>query len=114
MGDRQVLRFLTKKEGRKQTSFHMFYSCIPSASGGFDDEYCKCVGVGDGDLNIAYPTNGTQFINIRWLLAYFKGFQPEWYISTLYHCRDIPFWSETLYLLSPLFIPFDKLCTYMS
>ena len=25
-----------------------------------------------------------------------KGFQPEWYISTTYHCRDTPFWSETL------------------
>ena len=25
-----------------------------------------------------------------------EGFQPEWYISTACHCRDIPFWSETL------------------
>ena len=25
-----------------------------------------------------------------------KGFQPEWYISTMYHCRDTPIWSETL------------------
>ena len=25
-----------------------------------------------------------------------EGFQPERYISTLFHCRDIPFWSETL------------------
>ena len=25
-----------------------------------------------------------------------KGFQPEWYILTVYHCRDIPFWLETL------------------
>ena len=24
-----------------------------------------------------------------------KGFGPEWCISTVYHCRDIPFWSET-------------------
>ena len=25
-----------------------------------------------------------------------EGFQPEPYISNPYHCRDIPFWSETL------------------
>ena len=25
-----------------------------------------------------------------------EGFRPEWYISTIYHCRDIPFWLETL------------------
>ena len=29
-------------------------------------------------------------------LIIFEGFRPEWYISTLYHCRDISFWSETL------------------
>ena len=29
---------------------------------------------------------------------YFEGFQLEWYISTVYHCRDILFWSETLNL----------------
>ena len=28
-----------------------------------------------------------------WL--HFKGFQPEWCILTIYHCRDIPFWLET-------------------
>ena len=27
---------------------------------------------------------------------YIEGFRPEWYILTIYHCRDIPFWSETL------------------
>ena len=27
---------------------------------------------------------------------YFEGFQPEWCISTIYHCRDTPFWSVTL------------------
>ena len=26
----------------------------------------------------------------------FDGFQPEWCISTIYHCREIPFWSEAL------------------
>ena len=30
----------------------------------------------------------------------FEGFRPEWYISTLYHCRDIPFWWETLNIFS--------------
>ena len=25
-----------------------------------------------------------------------EGFQPEKYIWTTYHCRDIPFWLETL------------------
>ena len=25
-----------------------------------------------------------------------EGFQPEWYISTIYQCEDIPFCSETL------------------
>ena len=25
-----------------------------------------------------------------------EGFRPEWYILTIYHCRDIPIWSETL------------------
>ena len=24
-------------------------------------------------------------------VTHIKGFQPEWYISTIYHCRDIPF-----------------------
>ena len=28
------------------------------------------------------------------------GFRPEWYILTIYHCRDIPFWSETLDMVS--------------
>ena len=28
--------------------------------------------------------------------ACIKGFQPEWYISTLCDCTDIPFWLETL------------------
>ena len=27
---------------------------------------------------------------------HFEGLRPEWYISTIYHCRDIPFWLETL------------------
>ena len=25
-----------------------------------------------------------------------EGFRPEWYLSTIYHCRDMPFWLETL------------------
>ena len=25
-----------------------------------------------------------------------KGFQPEWYVLTIYQCRDIPYWWETL------------------
>ena len=25
-----------------------------------------------------------------------KGFRPEWYIMTIYNCRDIPFWWEAL------------------
>ena len=29
-------------------------------------------------------------------LERFEGFRPERNISTIYHCRDIPFWSETL------------------
>ena len=29
-------------------------------------------------------------------LVYIEGFQPDWYISTQYHCRDTPFWLETL------------------
>ena len=29
---------------------------------------------------------------------HFKGFRPEWCISTIYHCRDTPFWWETLNL----------------
>ena len=28
--------------------------------------------------------------------TYIEGFLPEWYISTIYHCRDTLFWSETL------------------
>ena len=28
--------------------------------------------------------------------THFEGFRPEWCISTIYHCRDIPFWLETL------------------
>ena len=28
-----------------------------------------------------------------------EGFRPEWYILTIYHCKDIPFWLETLDLL---------------
>ena len=27
-----------------------------------------------------------------------EGFRPEWYILTIYHCRDKPFWLETLEL----------------
>ena len=26
-----------------------------------------------------------------------EGFRPEWYISTIYQCKDIPFWSETFH-----------------
>ena len=33
------------------------------------------------------------------LLLHFEGFQPEWYTSTIYHWRDIPFWLESLDLL---------------
>ena len=29
-----------------------------------------------------------------------EGFWPEWCIFTIYHCRDVPFWSGTLNLLS--------------
>ena len=29
----------------------------------------------------------------------YKDFQPDWYISTVYHFRDAPFWSETLDIL---------------
>ena len=29
-----------------------------------------------------------------------EGFQLEWYISTICHCGDIPFWSETLEIWS--------------
>ena len=29
---------------------------------------------------------------------YFESFWPEWYILTIYHFRDIPFWSEMLSL----------------
>ena len=28
-----------------------------------------------------------------------QGFWPEWYISTIYHCKDIPFRSETLEII---------------
>ena len=34
-------------------------------------------------------------------ISHFKGFWPEWYISTIYHIKDIPFQSETLDLFSP-------------
>ena len=39
------------------------------------------------------------------LLLHFEDFQPEWYTSTIYHCRDIPFWLESLDLL-----PWQKSC----
>ena len=29
-----------------------------------------------------------------------EGFQPEWYITTIHHCRDIPFWLEALGIIS--------------
>ena len=28
--------------------------------------------------------------------AQIEGFRPEWRISTIYHGRDMPLWSETL------------------
>ena len=31
---------------------------------------------------------------------YFEGFRSEWYICTVYHCKDMPFWSETLDFIS--------------
>ena len=30
---------------------------------------------------------------------YFRGFWPEWYICTIYHAWDTPFWSGTLNLV---------------
>ena len=30
-------------------------------------------------------------IVVLWFM-YIEGFRPEWYIWTIYHCRDIPFW----------------------
>ena len=30
------------------------------------------------------------------LEVHMEGFQPEWYILTKHHCRDMPFWLETL------------------
>ena len=29
-----------------------------------------------------------------------EGFRPEWYISTMTYSQDIPFWSETLNIIS--------------
>ena len=39
---------------------------------------------------------------LSWL--YFEGFQPEWHVSTLYDCRDIPCWSETLNFFVIVFV----------
>ena len=30
--------------------------------------------------------------------SHIEGFRPEWCICTICHCRDTPFWSETLYI----------------
>ena len=35
------------------------------------------------------------YLGRKFVCVYIEGFQPEWYISTLFYCRDIPFWSET-------------------
>ena len=54
-------------------------------------------------------------------VLYNEGFQSEWCISTINHCRDTPFWLETLdklrdrfscvYCLNPLSAPHQ---TYLS
>ena len=31
-------------------------------------------------------------------IQYFEGFQPDWYISLLFLCRDVPVWLEPLEL----------------
>ena len=36
------------------------------------------------------------FFNLIYHAFYIEGFQPEWYILTIYHCRDIPYWWGTL------------------
>ena len=37
-------------------------------------------------------------VPVWWMFSrvHIKGFRPEWYISTIYHCRDTSFWLETL------------------
>ena len=36
------------------------------------------------------------WVVVLWISFHIEGFWPEWYISTTYHCRNIPFLSETL------------------
>ena len=43
-----------------------------------------------GGIQLWHDRVRTKRIN-----KYFEGFQPEWYISTLYLCRNIAFWLET-------------------
>ena len=36
------------------------------------------------------------FFNLIYHAFHIKGFRPEWYVLTIYQCRDIPYWWETL------------------
>ena len=48
---------------------------------------CVCVSV------CIYRGFPTRMVYLKYDI---EGFQPEWCISNIYHCRDIPLWSETL------------------
>ena len=37
-------------------------------------------------------------VKLFWVLANIEGSRPEWCISSMMYSRDIPFWSETLYM----------------
>ena len=41
-----------------------------------------------------------------------EGFQPEWYISTIYHAWITPFWSETLNMIQDRHFSAHNQCTW--
>ena len=48
--------------------------------------------------NASFEVLTSSFISLPTvysLESYVEGFRSEWYISTIYHCRDTSFWSET-------------------
>ena len=48
------------------------------------------------NVSVGHYTRTVQ--PICFILAMLMGedFRPEWDISTIYHCKDTPFWLETL------------------
>ena len=64
---------------------------------------CVCVCAGGERSDVMYICLYVHAICV-FPCVHIKGFQPEWYISTMIYSCDIPFWLETLNMFACLYV----------